>query len=626
MEILILPLFIYVAYLHRRLGAIDSSLKQLTRHQTSPAPHEITPVSGTTHAKHPELVLYVRNEAASGVALSEIERVLKESGWAADDIAAAMKGAAESSGTEHAAAVSARAEGDTQALGRFWNWLSTDWVMKLGVFLLLIGVGWFVTYAFASGWIGPVGRITLGILFGIAVLILGEWRIKQFRDQGAVFLALGSAIVILTIFAAQFAFGTPMFPPLVALGIMSLSVLYLAVASVRYRLKALAVLSLLLGYSVPILTNSGTNDLIALFNFLFVVTLGTLWVVGVTGWRVLVPLSLVIMFSYSVLARLSLSFGMGGSSGMLDTLLWYGYAFTLLYFAAAVSAMVRTKLAERNDLTTAFATGIFLFWWIMSVVSPDMQSLAFAVWAVVFAIGAFLTYTRTGIKAPFFIYGGIAAALIGAATAAELHGAALTIMLTIESAIATLVAYLLLGRAQAGTSLRTGLLFIAPVLLSFESLNTYLWRSGIPWEHFFVLALLMVSMLGLGNFLRSHAENVEGSTVRLWAGASITIGALYALALIWLVPFALISDKNTATMVTLVCYTLIGLYVYLRGRSDDIRVLRVAGGILLGYVVLHLLFVEVWRFSMGGRIVIFSLIGILLIGTAFLGRSKKELQ
>ena len=62
-------------------------------------------------------------------------------------------------------------------------WFKEDWLLKLGALLLLFGFGWFVTYAFLNNWIGPVGRITLGIVAGVGILLLGWWRIQTYLRQ-----------------------------------------------------------------------------------------------------------------------------------------------------------------------------------------------------------------------------------------------------------------------------------------------------------------------------------------------------------------------------------------------------------------------------------------------------------
>ena len=47
--------------------------------------------------------------------------------------------------------------------------------------------------------IGPMGRITLGIIAGSLFILLGYWRIKDYINQGSVFLVLGSTVLLLTV-------------------------------------------------------------------------------------------------------------------------------------------------------------------------------------------------------------------------------------------------------------------------------------------------------------------------------------------------------------------------------------------------------------------------------------------
>ena len=53
-----------------------------------------------------------------------------------------------------------------QTPNKFVIWLKEDWLMKLGAFLFIVGFGWFVSYAFANNWVGPFGRISIGIVAG----------------------------------------------------------------------------------------------------------------------------------------------------------------------------------------------------------------------------------------------------------------------------------------------------------------------------------------------------------------------------------------------------------------------------------------------------------------------------
>ena len=83
------------------------------------------------------------------------------------------------------------------------NWFQENWLLKVGAGLLILAVSWFVNYAFVHNWIGPVGRITLGLVFGASLLAFGSIRIRKYLQQGSIFLALGSATILLTTFAAR---------------------------------------------------------------------------------------------------------------------------------------------------------------------------------------------------------------------------------------------------------------------------------------------------------------------------------------------------------------------------------------------------------------------------------------
>src|SRR5258705_7368303 len=48
------------------------------------------------------------------------------------------------------------------------------WLNRIGIVAMLIGVSYFLKYAFENNWIGPGGRIVIGLLAGIWVGVGGE--------------------------------------------------------------------------------------------------------------------------------------------------------------------------------------------------------------------------------------------------------------------------------------------------------------------------------------------------------------------------------------------------------------------------------------------------------------------
>jgi uncharacterized membrane protein len=67
---------------------------------------------------------------------------------------------------------------------------------------LFLGVSFFLKYAFDNDWIGTIGRVAIGIVAGIILLILGEKFIRKYALYGQLLSGGGLAVLYLTIFAS----------------------------------------------------------------------------------------------------------------------------------------------------------------------------------------------------------------------------------------------------------------------------------------------------------------------------------------------------------------------------------------------------------------------------------------
>ncbi len=497
--------------------------------------------------------------------------------------------------------------------GTFFDWLQKDLLMKIGALLLLMGFGWFVSYAFIHEWIGPIGRITLGLVSGALVLILGIWRIKTNEHQGAIFTVLGSTIVLLTVYAGRSLYD--FFTPHSALGLMFLSVLFVTFVSLKYRRNSLALAGLILAAIAPYLTASPRQDLTEHFFYLLVIILGTLWVVYITGWRNLTFTALVIT------CLTTAPFGVVQSEKTL-ALLWV-FIFVAIFFIANIVSIIRQKGVRISQvhLFTALGTALFLVAWIFGVAPEESRSLLLVFWMLVFSVGAFLVYRTTEVRSPFYVYGATSIGLLAAATTAELDGAVLTIALTFEVAVLVFLATLL--RLENSVVNTLSMLFIGPIMLSFESMGSRAWNTGVIHADFFNLLVLTLVLLIVGLFI--NERNKILGTLSIKAGEVLTtLGATYALLLLWLVMHGLVRDDDTATMITLIMYTVIGLVAYYSGKVHGNNALRIGGGAILGFVVCRLLVIDVWKMELAGRIITFFVVGILLISTAFMGRKHTQ--
>lgn len=491
----------------------------------------------------------------------------------------------------------------------FEKWIKEDFFVKLGALLLLIGFGWFVSYAFAHQWIGPVGRIALGLLSGLGILSFGTYRIRTYLHQGGIFIVLGLTIVLLTVFAAREIYD--FFTPASALGIMFLAVSFVAYVSVTYKNTQLAFASLCLASIAPFLTNSPNPDIVVLFSYLLIVILGTLWVVHITGARSLTFAALIIAFFYGI-PFLFDNLSLGDS----DIALLFSFIFTAIFFVTNIMSIMHQKdegLAQAH-VSVAVGTGLYLVVWIFAAAPTEFQSLLCATWMMVFGLGTFAVYRFSENRVPFYIYSAISIGLLGAATAAELEGPVLTIAYTIEAALIIALAHKLLVEDQISKNIHA--LILIPMLLSSQSLVASSWQQGFLHGDFFVLSVLALALFGLSGLLFEKVER-QGKDFATIAHALAISGTVYTLAIIWLVLHSVLSD-DVATMFSLFSFTIIGITLFIVGRVQSQKVMGIVGGVLLGFVVVHLLIIDVWQMELAGKIITFGAIGTLLISTAFI--------
>ena len=503
------------------------------------------------------------------------------------------------------------------SLDKFGNWLKDDWPLKFGVLLLIIGFGWFTTYAFAHNWIGPLGRITLGIVAGVFFLVLGNWRIKNFLHQGGAFLVLGSTTILLTIFAAREVYN--FFTPFTALTIMFLSTAFVAFASVKNNNRELALASLILAGIAPLLTNAPTNDYVGLFTYLLVVILGAIWITVLTGRRELTTAALILVAFYSF-PHLFLY-----APSDKGTLLLFAYAFASLFFFTNISALLKQKTGEiTSDIVTAFGNGMFLLSWILITAQDEWKSVIISAWMVVFVAGAYLIYKFNNRKDAFYTYASLGIAMIVAATSAELNGASLTIAYAIESGLVSLVIYYVLKDLRVAS--RASLLLAGPIILSLGSWTSQAWLTSTFNKDFFVLLVIGVISSILGIFFLQKNKNNEDKEVLNVGPVFIKIASIYVYALIWKVLHSIFTDGDTAVMISLVIYTIVGIVTYFYGKLENKNSFKAYGGILLGCVIARLFIIDVWNMELAGKIITFFLLGALLVSTAFIGKGRKSLE
>jgi uncharacterized membrane protein len=130
------------------------------------------------------------------------------------------------------------------------------WLNRIGIIAILIGVSYFLKYAFDNNWIGPAGRVALGLVAGIAVVLWSE----LFRKKGHLAFsyslkAVGIGTLYLSLWGAyQIYHLVPSSVAFVAMVLVTASTITLALTQDAEILAAFALLG---GFSTPVLLSTG---------------------------------------------------------------------------------------------------------------------------------------------------------------------------------------------------------------------------------------------------------------------------------------------------------------------------------------------------------------------------------
>lgn len=172
-----------------------------------------------------------------------------------------------------------------------------NWLNRIGAFTLILGVAFFFKYAVDNNWIGPAGRVMLGILAGASLLGGGEiLRRKGHAVYAQGLGAAGVSVLYLSFWAAGSLY--KLIPVGLAFVALVADTALAGALAVRQKAVALAVLGLLGGYLTPIALSTGEYHPWIFYSFNFLLNAAWLTVARSQGWRVLdliaLPITLVL--------------------------------------------------------------------------------------------------------------------------------------------------------------------------------------------------------------------------------------------------------------------------------------------------------------------------------------------
>jgi uncharacterized membrane protein len=158
------------------------------------------------------------------------------------------------------------------------------WLNRIGIIAMLVGVSYFLRFAFENNWIGPSGRVAIGLLAGAGLILWSEGFRKQGHPAFSYSLkAVGIGTLYLSLWAAFQVYRLiPSSAAFLAMIVVTGATIAMAISQ---DAEILAVFAIAGGFATPVLLSTHQNHEVILFSYVLLLDLAILVTSIAKPWR-----------------------------------------------------------------------------------------------------------------------------------------------------------------------------------------------------------------------------------------------------------------------------------------------------------------------------------------------------
>lgn len=168
-------------------------------------------------------------------------------------------------------------------LNPIFEFLKQNILTVIGIFTLVLGIGYFVKYAIDKNWIGETARAGIGLCTGAAIMLTGHFLRKNYKTFASIITGGGIAVLYFTITITFREYH--LFSQNTAFVLTSIITAISIVLSYYYRSEVLIIFSLIGGFTAPLMISTGESNYLFLFTYLTLLNIGMLIVALLQHWK-----------------------------------------------------------------------------------------------------------------------------------------------------------------------------------------------------------------------------------------------------------------------------------------------------------------------------------------------------
>jgi uncharacterized membrane protein len=340
------------------------------------------------------------------------------------------------------------------------KFIGENLINKIGIAILVLAIGFFVKYAIDNNWVGPVGRVGIGILCGGILIGIAHQMRNSYKAFSSVLVGGGLAIFYFTITLAYYQFH--LFNQPTSFIILVVITCFAVALSLLYNKQELAVIALIGGLASPFMVSSGHANYHALFSYLVLLNAGLLIIAYNKSWRILNISAFVLTVLVFFAALFTLSQPTYATGFIYATVLY------LLFFTINVANNIRENRKFVSSDFTILLTNTALYFgaglYLLTVMHEEnYRGLFSASLAAINLILSFLLFKNKKVDTNIlYLLIGITLTFISLTAPIQLHGHNITLFWAAE----TVLLYWLYQKSEINLMKLTSFIVWGAMLLS----------------------------------------------------------------------------------------------------------------------------------------------------------------
>jgi len=270
-----------------------------------------------------------------------------------------------------------------KAISKAWNWLvigeefrkpgvsweyaaATNWLLRIGIVVVLSGIAFFLKYSIEKGLMGPLGRVSLSLVAGIGLIVFGvRLLFKKYHLLGQGLTGAGFVTLYFAFYAASGMYH--LMAQGAAFALMACVTVTAGLLAVTYQSSLIALLGVVGGYATPVMLGDSQASDLFFYGYVLLLGCGVLGISLVRRWPVLNVLGM--LASYG-LAFLSCEGGPRAPAQWLHGLIFLS-AIHLLYLLSVIMIHIRKRLATGAVEWVSLFLNAGIYWaWALLLFKP----------------------------------------------------------------------------------------------------------------------------------------------------------------------------------------------------------------------------------------------------------------